>query len=96
MQSISYLQVSYLKADLLAKTGNPQEAARLYDKISHITDSIASPSYTHRINSLRASYQESRMKVENKIEHNRIFMGGILIGTVILAVIIYLALLCDK
>ena len=92
MQSISYLQVSYLKADLLAKTGNPQEAARLYDKISHITDSIASPSYTHRINSLRASYQESRMKVENKIEHNRIFMGGILIGTVILAVIIYLAL----
>lgn len=45
MQSISYLQVSYLKADLLAKL-KPQEAARLYDKISHITDSIASPSYT--------------------------------------------------
>lgn len=32
------------------------------------------------------------MKVENKVEHNRIFMSGILIGTIILVVIIYLAL----
>lgn len=92
MRSIIYLQVSYMKANLLAKAGNPQEAARLYGKISNITDSIASPSYTHRINSLRASYQESRMKVENKAEHNRIFLGGILIGAILLAVIIYLAL----
>ena len=92
MQSITYLQVSHLKANLLIKKGDPQEAARLYEKISRITDSIASPSYTHRINNLRASYQENRMKVENKVEHNRIFMSGILIGTIILVVIIYLAL----
>ena len=77
---------------MLIKKGDPQEAARLYEKISRITDSIASPSYTHRINNLRASYQENRMKVENKVEHNRIFMSGILIGTIILVVIIYLAL----
>ena len=92
MQSITYLQVSHLKANLLIKKGDPQEAARLYEKISRITDSIASPSYTHRINNLRASYQENRMKVENKVEHNRIFMSGILIGPIILVVIIYLAL----
>lgn len=81
-----------LKSKLADKKGDPQEAARLYEKISRITDSIASPSYTHRINNLRASYQENRMKVENKVEHNRIFMSGILIGTIILVVIIYLAL----
>lgn len=92
MRSITYCQISYLKANLLAKTGKPKEAARLYENISEITDSIASPSYTHRINSLRASYQENRIKVENKAEYNRIFMGGILIGALILAIIIYLAL----
>lgn len=91
-RSIIYLQVSYMKANLLAKAGNPHEAALLYEKISNITDSIASPSYTHRINSLRASYRENRMKVENKAEANRIFLGGILIGILILTVGTYLAL----
>lgn len=92
LQSITYLQVAYAKANLLIEMGNKVNAARLYEEISVITDSIVSPSYAHRINNLRASYQENRMMVENKAEFNNIFMGGISIGIVILAIIIYLAL----
>ena len=92
LQSISYLQIAYAKANLLIKMGNKEKAARIYEEISVITDSIVSPSYSHRINNLRVSYQENRMKVENKAEFNQIFMGGISIGVVILVIIIYLAL----
>lgn len=92
LQSITYLQVVYAKANLLIEMGNKVNAARLYEEISVITDSIVSPSYAHRINNLRASYQENRMMVENKAEFNKIFMGGISIGIVILGIIIYLAL----
>lgn len=90
MRSIIYLQVAYTKANLLVKMNNKKEAAHLYEEISIVTDSVVAPSYAHRINNLRASYQESRMKVENKAEFNRIFMGGILIGIIILGVMIYL------
>lgn len=90
MQSIIYLQVAYSKANLLIEMGNQTEAAHLYEEISIITDSVVAPSYAHRINSLRASYQENRMKVENKAAFNRIFMGGTLIGMIVLGIIIYL------
>ncbi len=92
LRSVSYLQVAYAKANLLIKMGNKEKAARIYEEISVITDSIVSPSYSHRINNLRVSYQENRMKVENKAEFNKIIMGGISIGVVILVIIIYLAL----
>lgn len=92
MHSTNYLYVTYSKADVLIKMGNKKEASRLYEKISVMTDSIVSPSYAHRINSLRASYQENRMKVENKAEFNQIFMGSLLIGIIVLVAIIYLTL----
>lgn len=92
MRSIIYLQTAYTKANLLIKMNNKTKAAHLYEEISVITDSVVAPSYAHRINNLRASYQENRMKVENKAEFNRIFMGGILIGIIVLGVIIYLAI----
>lgn len=57
-----------------------------------ITDSVIAPSYAHRINNLRASYEENRMKVENKAEFNRIFLGGIVIGIIVLGVMIYLVI----
>ena len=69
-----------------------KEAARLYEEISMITDSVIAPSYAHRINNLRASYEENRMKVENKAEFNRIFLGGIVIGIIVLGVMIYLVI----
>ena len=84
MRSIIYLQTAYTKANLLIKMNNKTEAAHLYEEISMITDSVVAPSYAHRINNLRASYQENRMKVENKAEFNRIFLGGILIGIIVL------------
>lgn len=90
--SVSYLQVAYNKAGLLIKMNRKEEAAHLFEEINMITDSVVTPSYTHRINKLRASYQESRMKVENNAEFNRILLGGILIGIIILSAIIYLAL----
>lgn len=92
IQSIFYLQTAYDKANLLIKMNDKEKAARLYEEISIITDSIVAPSYTHRINSLRLSYQENRMKLENKAEFNHIIMGGIFIGVIVLAIIIYLAL----
>lgn len=92
MRSVDYLLVSYAKANLLVKTGDKKEAARIYEEISVVTDSVVAPSYAHRINRLRASFQENRMKVENKAEFNRIFMGGIIIGMLVLSVIIYLTL----
>ena len=72
--------------------GSKVEAAHLYEEISIVTDSVVAPSYAHRINSLRASYEENRMKVENKAEFNRIFMGGILIGVIVLGIMIYLVI----
>lgn len=90
--SIICLNVFYSKANLLIKMGNKEGASHLYEEISVMTDSIVSPSYTHRINSLRASYQENRMKVENKTEFNRIFMGTIFIGIIVLTIIIFLTL----
>lgn len=92
MRSVNYLKVAYAKANLLVKVGKEAEAARLYDEISIVTDSVVAPSYAHRINNLRASYRENRMKVENKAEFNRIFMGGVFIGIIVLIVILYLAL----
>lgn len=92
MQSIIYLQIAYIKANLLIEMDHKKEAARLYEEISMITDSIIAPSYAHRINNLRASYEENRMKVENKAEFNRIFLGGIVIGIIVLGVMIYLVI----
>lgn len=91
-RSINYLQATYAKADLFIKMNNPKEAAKLYEEISDITDSVVAPSYAHRINSLRASYQENRMKVENKTELNHILLGSLFIGFIVLIVIVYLAL----
>ena len=92
MQSIIYLQIAYIKANLLIEMDHKNEAARLYEEISMITDSVIAPSYAHRINNLRASYEENRMKVENKAEFNRIFLGGIVIGIIVLGVMIYLVI----
>lgn len=90
--SITYLQIAYAKAGLLIKMDDKEKAARLYEEISIITDSIVAPSYSNRINSLRLSFQENRMKVENKAEFNRIFMAGISAGIVVLAIIVFLTL----
>lgn len=92
MQSIIYLQIAYIKANLLIEMDHKKEAVRLYEEISMITDSVIAPSYAHRINNLRASYEENRMKVENKAEFNRIFLGGIVIGIIVLGVMIYLVI----
>ena len=92
MQSIIYLQIAYIKANLLIEMDHKKEAARLYEEISMITDSVIAPRYAHRINNLRASYEENRMKVENKAEFNRIFLGGIVIGIIVLGVMIYLVI----
>lgn len=92
MKSINYLLAAYAKADLFIRMNNPKEAARLYEEISLITDSVVAPSYAHRINSLRASYQENRMKVENKAEFNRILMGSLSVGFIVLIIMIYLVL----
>lgn len=92
MQSIIYLQIAYIKANLLIEMDHKKEAARLYEEISMITDSVIAPSYAYRINNLRASYEENRMKVENKAEFNRIFLGGIVIGIIVLGVMIYLVI----
>lgn len=92
MQSIIYLQIAYIKANLLIEMDHKKEAARLYEEISMITDSVIAPSYAHRINNLRASYEENRMKVKNKAEFNRIFLGGIVIGIIVLGVMIYLVI----
>lgn len=91
-QSITYLQIAYAKAGLLIKMDDKEKAARLYEEISVITDSIVAPSYSNRINSLRLSFQENRMKVENKAEFNRIFMVGISAGIIVLAIIVFLTL----
>lgn len=90
-RSVKYMQIAHSKARLLINTGNKAEAAHLYEEISMITDSVVAPSYSHRINSLRASYRESRMIIENQTEANRIIMGGILVGFIVLAGITYLA-----
>lgn len=92
MRSINYLLVAYTKANLLTKMDNKKEAAMLYEEISIISDSVVAPGYAHRINNLRASYQENRMKVENKAQLNHILIGGLTIGTIVLMAIIYLAL----
>lgn len=90
-RSVKYMQIAHSKAKLLINMGNKGEAAHLYDEISMITDSVVAPSYSHRINSLRASYRENRMIIENQTEANRIIMGGILVGFIVLAGIAYLA-----
>lgn len=92
MRSVIYLQVAYSKAGLLVKMNRMGEAARLYEEINRVTDSVVAPSYAHRINSLRTSYRENRIKVENKAAFNRIFTSGILIGILLLAGIFYLSL----
>lgn len=92
MRSINYLVVAYTKANLLTKMNNKKEAASLYEEISVISDSVVAPSYAHRINNLRASCQVNRMKVENKVQLNQMLIGGLIIGTIVLAIIIYLTL----
>lgn len=92
MRSVNYLQTTYAKIDLLIKMDNKKEAARLYEEVSTITDSVIAPGYAHRINNLRASYQENRMTVENQTEFNHILISGLFIGIIILGIIIYLTL----
>lgn len=89
MSSIDYLYIAYDKARLLKKMGLLKEVIPVYQEISEITDSVVAPSYAHRINSLRASFQENRMKVENEAGFNRILMGGLLGGFTILGIILF-------
>ncbi len=96
MKSINYLQIAYTKANLLVKMNRKKEAARLYEEISIITDSVSAPSYAHRINNLRVSYEESRMKVENKAEFNRILIEAVLVGIALLLIILYVILHIKK
>lgn len=96
MRSINYLHLAYVKANLLEKMGNKKDAVPVYEEISMITDSIVAPSYAHRINSLRASFRENRMKVDIESERNRLFMEIILLGAGVLAIIVYLALYISK
>lgn len=90
--SVNYLHVSFAKANLLIKMGNKKEAAQLYEEINAISDSVVAPSYAHRINNLRAAFDENRIKIENKAELNNILVGGTIIGVIVLAMMIYLAL----
>lgn len=96
MRSINYLHVAYTKADLLEKMGNKKDAIPVYEEISMITDSIVAPSYAHRINSLRASFRENRMKVDNESERNRLYLEIILLGSGVLAIIVYFAFYISK
>lgn len=96
MQSINYLHIAYIKANLLEKMGNTNDAIPVYQEISMITDSIVAPSYAHRINSLRASFRENRMKVDSESELNRFLMGIILSGSCVLFIIVYLAFYISK
>lgn len=96
MRSINYLHLAYIKANLLEKMGNKKEAVPVYEEISMITDSIVAPSYAHRINTLRASFRENRMKVDLESERNRLFMEIILLGTGVLAIIVYLTFYISK
>lgn len=87
--SIDYLYIAYDKARLLIKMGLLEEAVPVYEEISEITDSVVAPSYAHRINSLRASFQENRMKVENEAGFNRMLMGGLMGGVTILGILFF-------
>lgn len=90
--SVNYLYMAHAKARLLIKMGEKKEAARLYEEIGAISDSIVAPSYTHRINSLRAAFEENRIKIENKTELNHILIGGAGTGLILLFIMIYLVL----
>lgn len=90
MTSINYLQITYDKARVLTAKGKKEEACRLYQEISRVTDSIVAPSYASRINNLRATYRIDRLKIENKAEYNRILFWGILSALFILLFIIFL------
>ena len=91
-KSVNYLHVSYTKANLLIKMGKKLEAARLYERISEVSDSVVSPSYSHRINNLRARFEENRMQIENKEELNHLLLVGLVSGVIILGIITYLAI----
>lgn len=91
-KSINYLHIAYSKANLLIKMGEKKEAACLYEEIGAISDSIVAPSYAHRINSLRATFEENRIKIENKTELNHILVGGSGIGLVVFLIVVYLAM----
>lgn len=88
--SVNYLYIAHTKAILLIKMGEKKEAARLYQEIGVVKDSIVAPSYAHRINSLRATFEENRIKIESKAELNHILIRGASIGLIILIIMIYL------
>lgn len=90
MTSINYLQISYDKASVMTAKGMKEEACRLYQEISRVTDSIVAPSYASRINNLRATYKIDRLKVENKAEYNQILFWGILSALGVLLFIVFL------
>lgn len=90
MTSINYLQISYDKARVMTAKGMKEEACRLYQEISRVTDSIVAPSYASRINNLRATYKVDRLKIENKAEHNQILFWGILSALGVLLFIVFL------
>lgn len=96
MRSINYLHIACIKADLLVKMGNKEDAVPVYEEISMIKDSIVAPSYAHRINSLRVSFRENRMKVDNESELNRLLIEVILSGVCILGIIVYLVLYISR
>lgn len=89
--SINYLHMAYVKANLLTKMDQKKEAVHLYEEINIISDSVVTPSYSHRINSLRAAFEENRMKLENKAELNHILIVGVVAGFAVLLILIYLA-----
>lgn len=91
-RSVNYLHMAYAKANLLVKMDQKKDAVHLYQEISIISDSVVTPSYSHRINNLRAAFEENRMKLENKAELNQILIGWVTTGFIVLLIVIYLVI----
>ena len=91
-----YRQLMLIKASLLTKNGNKQEACQEYVQARHLSDSLNMVRYSMQIDSLHVTYWVDQMELENAMIHNRYLKWSIACGVAVLLIAVMLFLLARK
>lgn len=91
-----YKNIMLYKGALMAKSGNKQEACKVYEEARILADSLNMLRYSKQIDSLHISYWVDQMAIENTAIHNRFLGWLILFATVILLMAAVLIIIARK
>lgn len=91
-----YKNIMLYKASLMAKSGDKQEACKVYEQTRLLADSLNMIRYSKQIDSLHISYWVDQMAIENTAIHNRFLGWLILFAAIVLIMATMLIIIARK